>query len=114
MFGWLARFQALPPRSAETPALRGHLSLALALLCAAGTARGAGEGQELLRGRALYENQCTACHESVVHIRERRVVTSLPALYERVEHWRTVTHAQWSKEEVQAVVDYLNARYYKF
>lgn len=93
---------------------RGRLGLALVLLCAAGTARSAGDGQELLRGRALYENQCTACHESVVHVRERRTVTSLPKLYERVEHWRTVTHTQWSNQEVKAVVDYLNARYYRF
>jgi len=88
--------------------------LAAVLLCTAGAARAAGSGQDRMRGRELYQNQCTACHESVVHVRERRTVHSLNQLYERVEHWRTVTNTAWSKEEVEAVVNYLNTRYYKF
>jgi hypothetical protein len=64
------------------------------------------------RGQLLYENHCTGCHESVVYIRNRRQVQSLPALRAEVVRWASYTNLSWGKEEVEEVVHYLNRHYY--
>lgn len=66
------------------------------------------------RGRLLYENHCTTCHESVVHVRERRRAGSLAALESWVRHWSRELGLDWGDGEVGAVVEYLNRRFYKF
>jgi len=66
------------------------------------------------RGRMLYENHCTRCHTSVLHVRENRRAVSLKALEGVVRRWSGEEKLGWSVEEVGEVVDYLNRRYYKF
>lgn len=67
-----------------------------------------------LRGKLLYENHCTSCHESLVHIRERHTVTSLPQLQAQVRRWADYAKLKWGKDEVEDVVRYLNNRHYRF
>jgi hypothetical protein len=66
------------------------------------------------RGQLLYEDHCMTCHESIVHIREDRRTRSLSGLRERVVNWAEFLHLHWGKEEVEDVVQHLNAYYYKF
>lgn len=66
------------------------------------------------RGQMLYENHCTACHESVVHIRETRRTRSLAALRGRVTHWADYLRLDWGADEVEEVTRYLDDRYYRF
>lgn len=66
------------------------------------------------RGQMLYENHCTSCHESVVHVRTRKYTKSLPELQARVLHWSVYLKLRWGKEEVEDVVNHLNRRFYKF
>jgi cytochrome c5 len=66
------------------------------------------------RGRMLYENHCTRCHTSVVHVREKRRADSLRVLEAWVRRWSGEEKLPWSEEEIIEVVDYLNLRYYKF
>jgi hypothetical protein len=66
------------------------------------------------RGQMLYENHCMSCHESMVHIRGRQDVKSLPQLRARVLHWAAYLQLRWSREEVEEVVDHLNRQYYQF
>jgi cytochrome c5 len=66
------------------------------------------------RGRMLYENHCTRCHTSVLHVRENRRAVSLKALEGWVRRWSGEEKLTWSEEEIVGVVDYLNRRYYKF
>ncbi|MGO9445523.1 MAG: hypothetical protein ACLPXB_12190 [Thiobacillaceae bacterium] len=66
------------------------------------------------RGQLLYENHCTSCHESTVHVRDDRRVQSLTELRERVARWATYLNLHWSEMEVDDVVHYLNNRFYKF
>ena len=66
------------------------------------------------RGQMLYENHCTSCHESLVHIRAGQQARSLPQLRARVQGWAGHLHLQWSREEVEDVVTYLNEQYYQF
>ena len=64
------------------------------------------------RGKLLYENHCLGCHESVVHVRERRQVKSLTEVQAQVARWSSYQNLRWNKEDVGEVVRYLNERYY--
>lgn len=65
------------------------------------------------RGQLLYENHCTVCHASVVHLRTDRRAKSLPEIRTWVMHWSGYLKLRWDKEEVEEVVQYLNQRFYK-
>ncbi|WP_124945590.1 cytochrome C [Sulfurirhabdus autotrophica] len=65
------------------------------------------------RGQLLYELQCVSCHESMLHIRSNRRVTSLSELRRQVEHWSDVLKPTWSVEDIDDVTRYLNTRFYK-
>ena len=66
------------------------------------------------RGQLLYENHCMGCHESVVYIRTRRLIKSLPELRAETGRWATYTNLPWGKEELEDVVEFLNSRFYKY
>ena len=66
------------------------------------------------RGRLLYENHCTGCHESLVHIRQTRKADSPAAIREQIERWRAVLDLDWQTGEVDDVLEYLNQRYYHY
>jgi len=68
----------------------------------------------LSRGQLLYENHCMVCHTSVVHVREKRQADSTNELYSWVLRWVIERKLEWQRAEIEAVVDYLNKRYYKF
>jgi hypothetical protein len=91
------------------PALRSWLAAAiLALGLPAMTVA------DQMRGLCLYENHCMACHESVVHIREARKAKSLTALRGAIRRWSNMINLDWSAQEVDDVLEHLNARYYRF
>ncbi len=66
------------------------------------------------RGRLLYENHCTGCHESLVHIRDNRKADSLPALRAQIERWRNTLELPWQSNDVNDVLAYLNQRFYEY
>lgn len=66
------------------------------------------------RGEMLYTNHCLSCHESVVHIREKRRAKSLDALRATVTRWSQELELNWSSREIEDVVLYLNIRYYHY
>jgi mono/diheme cytochrome c family protein len=65
-------------------------------------------------GQVLYETNCTSCHESVARVSARRKAGSLPELREQVARRSSEAKLQWSKEELEAVVRYLDDRHYQF
>lgn len=71
------------------------------------------DGNEI-RGQALYENQCSECHDSNIHQRDARRATSLKEL--RVWVLAMVVHAEldWTMEEVDDVTLYLSRQLYDF
>ena len=103
----------------------GRYGLAL-FLGLATTAVGAGEGglqassdsRSLVaaasRGELLYENHCTVCHESIVHIRANRKAKSLADLRGWVARWSGELKLKWSNEEIDDVAEFLARRFYKF
>ncbi len=66
------------------------------------------------RGRLLYENHCVACHESTVHIREKRAVKKFTDIEKYARRFSTLAGVEWSDAELLLVVSYLNRKYYKF
>ena len=64
------------------------------------------------RGRLLYENHCTVCHESVVHVREDRKVKTRQDLLAFISRWQNHLGLGWSAEEMNDVREYLNEKYY--
>jgi len=69
---------------------------------------------ELPRGQLLYENDCRGCHESVVHVRERRKASTPAEVEAWVRRWSGELKLGWGDDEVRAVSRYLGGRYYKF
>ena len=67
-----------------------------------------------LRGMELYENHCTACHTSQVHIREKHKAKSLAEVESWIRHWMAELKLPWTDEEVKEVLTYLNQRYYQY
>lgn len=74
----------------------------------------AAQSADAERGRLLYENHCTVCHESVVHVRDDRKVDSRAALLGYVARWQDYLGLGWSAEEMNDVRAYLNEQYYGF
>lgn len=66
------------------------------------------------RGRLLYENHCTVCHTSTVHIRDDRKSKSPADVRSWIQRWSGELKLNWSKDELADVYRHLNDRYYKF
>lgn len=65
-------------------------------------------------GKLLYENHCKACHDSTVHIRNKRRVRSLNDIRYWVQRWSSFLNLNWSQNQREQVTDFLNQRYYQF
>lgn len=66
------------------------------------------------RGRLLYENHCTSCHASTVHVRDHRKTKTPTELRAWIVRWSGELKLKWSEDELADVYQYLNNRYYKF
>ncbi len=70
--------------------------------------------RDLERGRALYDNNCRVCHTAKVHRRVPQLPTNEDELRRLVLTWVRFEGMQWSKEDVDDVVFYVNRTYYQF
>ena len=66
------------------------------------------------RGGRLYENHCTACHDSIVHIRESPRAQSTDDIRYQIKRWAGVLELPWTATEVEDVLRYLNDTYYHY
>lgn len=81
------------------------------LLALAGSAAQASNPDD---GAALHAAHCTRCHGDEVYTRAKRLVNSFEELRARVRDCELLAEAGWFDEEAEAVVDYLDERYYRF
>ena len=65
-------------------------------------------------GDKMHTEHCYKCHTDQVYIREDRFVKSLSALGKQVERCKDNTGTPWFDEDTEAVVQFLNQKYYKF
>jgi len=81
---------------------------------AATIAWSAGARAQEARGRLLYENHCTVCHTSVVHVREDHKAGNLQEVQGFVARWSAYLKLPWTAEDRAAVARYLDETYYRF
>jgi mono/diheme cytochrome c family protein len=82
----------------------------IAVLLVAGSAAAA----DAEHGKALHDQFCTKCHGSGVYTREDRFVRDMQGLDKQVRRCHLSAGAQWSDEDINDVVAYLNSTYYHF
>lgn len=63
---------------------------------------------------ALYDKNCTSCHGTEVFTRADRKITSLDALHGQVRMCEQNLGLTWFDDQISAVTNLLNDRYYKF
>ena len=66
------------------------------------------------RGKLLYENHCLECHESQVHIRERRGSSSIADVVFQIDRWQQELRLNWKVAEMNDVLKYLDEKFYRF
>jgi mono/diheme cytochrome c family protein len=92
--------------------MQSYYSYSVGLLWVAAT--GLVTAADVQRGQQLYENHCTECHASQVHIREQRKAATLATVRWQIVRWQEVLQLPWTATEVDDVQAYLNAQYYHY
>lgn len=97
------------------------LRSALYLLPLIHLALSAGAQADPRRGEELHRANCVACHVnmtggdgSVLYTRHNRRVQSLSGLEAQVRRCESNLELKWFDEDIEAVVGYLNDKYYHF
>ena len=70
--------------------------------------------QDSDRGRMLYELHCGGCHYERVHQRIKSDVKGLDDLRDKVVRWAAKTKHNFTLDELEEVVAYLNRSHYRF
>jgi mono/diheme cytochrome c family protein len=65
-----------------------------------------------LKGARLHES-CLGCHGTELYVPPRAKVKSLAALKKETERWNDRMNPKFSRQEVEDLVAYLNATFYK-
>lgn len=91
-----------------------HLSLALPMLLTWGLTTTAAAEPASDIAQALMTKNCVQCHGTEVYTRQDRKVLSLDGLGRQVRRCELSLELHWFDEDVQAVTDHLNDRFYHF
>lgn len=65
-------------------------------------------------GEQAHKNHCYKCHTDDVYTRENRFVKSIDALSKQVVRCKEGSDVPWFEEDTDAVVQFLNKKYYRF
>ncbi len=74
----------------------------------------AAAAQDSARGRLLYETHCGTCHYERVHQRIKSEIRDLGDLRDTVARWASQTKRNFTLDELEDVVTYLNESHYRF
>jgi mono/diheme cytochrome c family protein len=91
-----------------------YLLLALALTVAAPLLAQSPMRPAPSDGALLYQTHCIGCHDKQIHWRDNRLAKDWRSLAAQVRRWQTNTGLQWTEQEIDDVVRYLNQTIYKF
>jgi mono/diheme cytochrome c family protein len=87
------------------------------LLLAAGAAlalaASAGAAGDPARGAKLHQD-CLGCHGTELYVPPRAKVKTLSALKKETEKWNDRMNPKVTKQEIENIVAWLNATFYKF
>ena len=92
------------------------ISLASLVCCSslANADNGTDKEKQLATGNKLHTEHCYKCHTEAVYTRDDRFVKSLNALSKQVVRCKDNLGIPWFDEDTDAVVHFLNEKYYKF
>ena len=65
-------------------------------------------------GEQAHKNHCYKCHTDDVYTRDNRFVKSIDALSKQVVRCKDGNDVPWFDEDADAVVQFLNKKYYRF
>ena len=65
-------------------------------------------------GNKIHQDHCYKCHTDQVYTRDNRFVKSINALGKQVRRCKDSNDIPWFDEDTDAVVHFLNQKYYKF
>ncbi len=65
-------------------------------------------------GKTLHAKNCVSCHDNSQYTRPNRIIHTFGDLRARVEFCDTASKANFSSDDLDDVVEYLNADFYKF
>ena len=65
-------------------------------------------------GEEAHKNHCYKCHTDDVYTRENRFVKSIDALSKQVVRCKEGSDVPWFDEDADAVVQFLNKKFYRF
>ncbi len=68
----------------------------------------------IAHGKQAHDNHCYKCHSDDVYTREDRFVKSIDALSKQVVRCKEGSDIPWFDEDADAVVQFLNKKYYRF
>ncbi len=68
----------------------------------------------IAHGEEAHKNHCYKCHSDDVYTRENRFVKSIDALSKQVLRCKEGNNIPWFDEDADAVVQFLNKKYYRF
>lgn len=66
------------------------------------------------QGEEAHKAHCYKCHTDEVYTRDNRFVKSIDALSKQVVRCKDGNDVPWFDEDTDAVVQFLNTKYYKF
>ena len=66
-----------------------------------------------VRGAKLHED-CLGCHGTALYVPPRAKVKTLAALKKETERWNDRMNPKFTKKEIEDLVAWLNATFYKF
>lgn len=68
----------------------------------------------MTHGEEAHKNHCYKCHTDEIYTRENRFVKSIDALSKQVVRCQEGSNIPWFDEDAEAVVQFLDKKYYKF
>lgn len=101
-------------RMNKTTTISAHLIFAAALFSSPAMADEGADNDMLAHGEQAHSEHCVKCHSDSVYTREDRRVKSLDALGKQVRRCRDNLGITWFDEDTDAVVQFLDQKYYRF
>lgn len=87
---------------------------AFVLLLSLTPALAADRAPDVKKGEALVADKCMGCHDNRQYTRPNRIIHTYEDLRGRVEFCDSASNANFSGNDLDDVVEFLNVTYYKF
>jgi hypothetical protein len=86
----------------------------IAFMLTLGPALASDRTPDVAHGKELVEQKCMGCHDNRQYTRPNRIIHTYEDLRGRVEFCDSASNANFSFNDLDDVVEYLNVTYYKF